>query len=86
MILDSAYYCGWTIAGRDALAHIVASREFPTAGSSRRAWCGERVVVIGLTLDARRLPLHCAECNQRLKQMASQPELDSGPRSSPVQA
>lgn len=73
MIGDYPYYCGWTIVRPDSLAHFIASRDFPTAGSSRRAWCGERVVVIGLTLNTRRLRLYCAECNQRLKQIAHSP-------------
>ncbi|MGH3763701.1 MAG: hypothetical protein ACRDS0_00640 [Pseudonocardiaceae bacterium] len=73
MIRDSPYYCGWTIVGRDALAHFIASRDFPTAGSSCRAWCGDTVIVIGLTLDARELRRHCAECNHRLRQLSTTP-------------
>ena len=71
---DAAYYCGWTIIGRAPVSHLIASRDFPTAGSLRRAWCGEIVMVIGLTLNARKARPHCIVCNQRLQQMARIPD------------
>lgn len=49
-----------------------ASSDFPTVGSRRRAWCGETINVIGLTLNARRPILHCHECNQHPRQLAGQ--------------
>jgi hypothetical protein len=77
-IRESPYYCGWTIVRRDALSHFIASWDFPIVGSSHRAWCGATVIVIGLILNIRRLRLHCAECNQRLKQIATTPDPQSG--------
>ena len=75
MIRDRTYYCGWAITYRDSLSHLIVSRDFPTAGSLSRAWCGETVIVVGLTLDARRLRLHCPECNGRLQQIATRDAL-----------
>ncbi|MGH3834811.1 MAG: hypothetical protein ACRDSF_03760 [Pseudonocardiaceae bacterium] len=40
---DLPYYCGWAIT----VSHLIASRDFPTAGSPRRAWRGEIVTVGG---------------------------------------
>lgn len=71
MICDRPYYCGWALTYRNSLSHLVASRDFPVAGSLRRAWCGEMVIVVGLTLDARRGQPHCAECNRRLQQIVT---------------
>ncbi|MGH3671286.1 MAG: hypothetical protein ACRDSH_11720 [Pseudonocardiaceae bacterium] len=65
-----AYYCGWAITGRVTASHLVASDDFPTAGSQHRAWCGQTVTVIGLTLDARGLPDSCADCNRLLRRLA----------------
>ncbi|MGH3698597.1 MAG: hypothetical protein ACRDRU_19490 [Pseudonocardiaceae bacterium] len=48
-----AYYCGWAITGRTTVPHLVASAEFPLAGSRHRSWCGQMITVIALTLDAR---------------------------------
>lgn len=73
---DMPYYCGWAITDRATVSHLIASRDFPTAGSPRRAWCGEMVTVIGLILNARLPRLHCAECNQRLRRIAATPEPD----------
>lgn len=65
-----AYYCGWAITGRSTISHLVASAEFPLAGSRHRAWCGQMITVIGLTLNARGVPGSCAQCNQQLRMMA----------------
>ncbi|MGQ0717011.1 MAG: hypothetical protein ACT4NP_06775 [Pseudonocardiales bacterium] len=65
-----AYYCGWAITGCSTISHLVASAEFPLAGSRHRAWCGQTITVIGLTLNARGVPGSCAECNQKLRMMA----------------
>lgn len=65
-----AYYCGWAITGRTTVSHLVASAEFPLAGSQHRAWCGQTITVIALTLNPRGLPRSCAECNQQLRMMA----------------
>lgn len=51
--------------------HLIASPDFPTAGSQRRAWCGETITVIGLTLDARRAPGSCDACNRHLQWMVT---------------
>ncbi|MGH3966299.1 MAG: hypothetical protein ACRDRY_24150 [Pseudonocardiaceae bacterium] len=62
-----AYYCGWAITGRSTVSHLVASAEFPIAGSQHRAWCGQTITVIALTLNARGWRGSCAECNQQLR-------------------
>jgi hypothetical protein len=67
---SSAYYCGWVITGRATVSHLIASADFPIAGSQHRSWCGQTIKVIGLTLNARELPRSCAECNQHLRMMA----------------
>jgi hypothetical protein len=67
---SGAYYCGWAITGRTTVSHLVASADFPLAGSRHRSWCGQTITVIGLTLDARGLPRSCARCNRRLRMMA----------------
>jgi hypothetical protein len=64
------YYCGWAITGRTTVSHLVASAEFPLAGSRHRSWCGQTIIVIALTLDVRSAPGSCAECNQQLRMMA----------------
>ncbi len=61
---ESPHYCGWAITGRTTVAHLIASPDFPTAGSQRRAWCGQTITVIGLTLDARHPQMHCRECDE----------------------
>ena len=71
MTTSRPYYCGWAITFPDPTSHLIASPDFPTAGSHRRAWCGETITVIGLTLDARRPILHCADCNQWLQHCAT---------------
>lgn len=68
---SGAYYCGWVITGRTTVSHLIASADFPIAGSQHRAWCGQTITVIGLTLNARDLPRSCAECNQQLRMMAT---------------
>ncbi|MGH3885766.1 MAG: hypothetical protein ACRDSZ_04210 [Pseudonocardiaceae bacterium] len=75
---DSPYYCGWATSGCATVSHLIASRDFPTAGSARRAWCGETVTVIGLSLDARDPQQHCVERTQRLRRIAATPDSDSG--------
>lgn len=67
---SGAYYCGWAITGRTTVSHLVASPDFPIAGSQHRSWCGQTITVIALTLNARDLPGSCAECNQQLRMMA----------------
>ncbi|MGH3718056.1 MAG: hypothetical protein ACRDRI_04290 [Pseudonocardiaceae bacterium] len=67
---SGAYYCGWAITGRGAVAHLVAAADFPLVGSRHRSWCGKMITVIGLTLDSRSLPRSCARCNRRLRAMA----------------
>ncbi len=64
------YFCGWAITGRTTIAHLVASARFPLAGYQYRAWCGEIVTVIALTLNARELPQSCAACNEHLRLLA----------------
>ncbi len=73
---ESPHYCGWAITGRTTAAHLIASPDFPTAGSQRRAWCGQTITVIGLTLDAHYCQLHCHECDKWLRQMAAVPSVD----------
>ena len=68
---SGAYYCGWAITSRTTVSHLIASAHFPIAGSQHRTWCGQTITVIGLTLNARGLPRSCAECNQRLRMMAT---------------
>lgn len=67
---SGAYYCGWVITGHTTVSHLIASADFPIAGSQHRSWCGQTITVIGLTLNAREPPQSCAECNQQLRMMA----------------
>ena len=64
------YFCGWAITGRNTVAHLVASARFPLAGYQYRAWCGQIITVIALTLNARDLPQSCAVCNGHLRLLA----------------
>lgn len=68
-----AYYCGWAITGQDAISHMVSAARFPLAGSQHRAWCGQLITVIGLTLNSRHAPRSCPDCNRYLRALSSPP-------------
>lgn len=70
---SGAYYCGWAITGPATIGHLVSAARFPIAGTRHRAWCGQTITVLALTLNVRVLPGSCPDCNRYLRALASRP-------------
>lgn len=70
---SGTYYCGWAITGRTTVGHLVSAARFPLAGYRYRAWCGEMITVVALTLNVRLLPDSCPDCNRYLRALSTPP-------------